>query len=382
MNLKKKVEKVFQKNSFTSDWLYSHYKKGREDTVAAISEEMSKFDTLVNLEPLKTFKTKIVEQDMPFWSYNITKTERRMYGIHSSIFSGIKDKAIYFPSSEHGLILHNRNWADTQNTARAGCVTFGAFRKKILKRFYDTPIYCVGPYIHYAKNYYNPSQMQQKKETLGKNLLVFPTHGTDDFVISYSEKVFLEKIMSMRQDYDTITVCIYWWNLDDPLINVLKKEGCRIVSAGYREDTNFLSRLKAIIDLSDFAIGDSVGTNIGYCLERNVPFCYFEGGTKKQDFCFTDEEDQAFVQKNTQIIKDAFLNADRISDRQLEIGNYYWGLNELKTPEEIYNIYLINKEITMHCMGILKNYGVYARKLLEHGSKFTQSQRDLLCKSL
>ena len=39
--------------------------------------------------------------------------------------------------------------------------------------------------------------MVEKKTALGKNLLVFPTHGTDDANVTYHEKVFIEKILSM-----------------------------------------------------------------------------------------------------------------------------------------------------------------------------------------
>lgn len=378
MNVKKAVENGFRRNTYAADWLYRHYHPEREEFISKTVRDFSQTDSLRDTEPLKRFKERIVNEKIPFWSYDVNKTESRMYGIHDSLFGSISDREIFFPSAEHGLIFHNKNWSDTQNTVRASCVTFGKFRKEVLEKFYSTPIFCVGPYIHYAEDYYDEETFSRIKERLGKNLLVFPTHGTDDAKITYSEKCFSAKIDELRKAYDSVTVCVYWWNLDDPIINKFKEKGYHIVSAGYREDPKFLSRLKAIIDLCDQSIGDGIGTNIGYCLSRGKPFAYFDSETEKEDFNQTDNEDRLFVKKHMDILKDVFREAYFIKERQLEAADYYWGLNQIKTREELYGIYSINKKITVACRGNAGKYAEYARKLLNDKTALEDIEYKLL----
>lgn len=381
MNLKKKIESWSQKNTYTADWLYRHYHPGRELLLEKIIAEVTQIDSIVDVKPLQEYKKRILEDQVPFWSYDTNATESRMYGIHTSVFDGIEDRNFFFPSSEHGLILHNKNWSDTQKTARASCITLGEFRRQILRQYYDIPVFCVGPYIHYAEAYYTSDQMHRLKEELGRNLLVFPTHGTDDAEITYSEKSFLSAIADLRRQFDSVTVCAYWWNLDDRMIELFRKEGCRIVSAGFREDPNFLSRLRAIIDLSDFVIGDSVGTHIGYCLERDKPFCYFESDTAKKDLNPSDEEDQRFVQAQAEVIKKAFVGAREIGPVQLEVYRYYWGADQIKSREELRAMYMLNKKITIDCHGNLRKYGKYAQRLL-HSCALPELQHRLLKESI
>ncbi len=382
MNIKKIVEEAARKNTYTNDWLYSFYQPNREKQISGISCELSKTDSLMDIEPLKEYRNRIDNEGQPFWSYNLNKTESRMYGIHKALFGDINDKEVYFPSAEHGLIFHNSNWSDTENTVRASCVTFGDFRKEILQKFYDTPVFCVGPYIHYAEDYYKPEKFFDIKNKIGKNLLVFPTHGTDDAKITYSEKCFADKIFELKNDFDSVTVCVFWWNLNDPMVSFLREKGCHIVSAGYREDPNFLSRLKTIIDLSDLAIGDSIGTNVGYCISRNKPFAYFESETDKKDFCKTDTEDERFVKEHTDNLKNIFKDAYSIGEAQLKACNYYWGLDKIKTREQLHDIYNANKKITIACNGWASKYANCARQLLSDTSKLSKDEIAVLSEAL
>lgn len=383
MNLKKILLYFFNKNIYLSEFLYSIYKPNIEKEVAALASKMSHYDTIEDISILYKLKFEITQHSKPFFSYNLNQTSCRLYGIHTSIFNNIEDRNIYFPSAEHGLIFHNSNWSDTQKTLRACCLTFGTFRKSILQKFYKTPIFCIGPYIHYANDYYSMEQFNKKKKELGKNLLVFPTHGTDDASITYNQSNFVDKIIELRKDFDSVSVCIFWWNIDDPIVKVLKNIGCHIVSAGYREDKHFLSRLKTIIKLSDFIIGDSIGTHVGYCLYLNKPFSYFSNDTCVKYTSLGSQDNQDFINHHINILKKLFLNSTHITQEQRDIANYYWGFDQIKTHQEIEDIYKINKLITKNCNGFLSKYENYIDFLLKRKKIIlTEKQIDLLEKSL
>nr|WP_174507017.1 hypothetical protein [Acinetobacter sp. Marseille-Q1620] len=380
MNLKKNLLHFFQKNTHLASWLYSIYKPHIEKEVATLASKMSNYDTIEDISILEKLKFEIIHNSKPFFSYNLNQTSSRLYGIHSSIFKNITDKNIYFPSAEHGLIFHNSNWSDTQETLRACCLTFGDFRKSILQKFYKTPIFCIGPYIHYADDYYTEEQFNNKKKELGKNLLVFPTHSTDDSSITYDQANFVDKIVTLKKDFDSISVCIFWWNVDDPIVKILQNIGCHIVSAGYREDKNFLPRLKTIIKLSDFTIGDSIGTHIGYCLYLNKPFSYFSNNTNIEHSSLGDKNNQDFINKHLNILKKAFLNSTHITLEQVTLANYYWGFDQIKSNKEIEDIYKINKIITKNCYGFIGKYEEYINSLLKNKDSILSEQQIILLK--
>ena len=361
--IKNVIKNYISQNTFRNDFFYCHFKPQIEAQMAEIINKQTLVDMLEDQTLLREYR-KSVAHGTPWWSYNLNKSQNRMYGICNSVFSGINDRNLFFPALEHGLFLFDGAYSDTTDASRAGAITFGRFRRDILLKCQPLPIYCVGPYIHYASDYYSPEVMEAKKERLGKNLLAFPTHGTNSAELSFAEEAFLEKILSMKSSFDSVSVCVYWWNINDPFVERYRKEDIKIVCAGMREDTNFLSRQKAMIGLSDFVIGDSVGTHIGYCLSQDKPFSFFESGTsmKYLDQCEAGHLDFSDMQREK--IKSVFADASGIDEKQRELYNYYWGGDMLRTPEEIRSIYIVNKRITNDCRGNRKKFGDYARKLV------------------
>lgn len=375
------LTKIIPRNSYLSYLFYNIYCSIEDKKINNISQNLSTYDSILDTSHLVSFKKQILENKSIFYSKNLHATQHRMYGLHQEIFKNINDKClIHYPSIEHGLIFRNSNWSDTSATSRASCLTYGVFRKKILRNHYDTPIFCIGPYIHYASDYYNEQQFITLKSKLGKTLLVFPTHSTDDSNIISSHTKFLDKILNLAKNFNSVLVCAFWWNIDDPLLLKLKSIGCKIVSAGYREDILFLSRLKTIIKLSDFCVGDSVGTHIGYCIHLNKPFSFFNSGTSVISSNL-NSENLNHIEYHTNIIKNVFLDSDHINNKHIEVSNYYWGLNKLKSNEDILNIFNINKMITKKSFGFTDRFSLNTKVLLK-SNMLSQEQKDLLRISL
>ncbi len=370
------IKKFLRKNTYFTHFLYNNYNKNLEDQIKKMIVDLSSQDTILDQSSLISLKKEIDINLKPFFSSNINNTNARLYGIFNSIFKKHTDPLYYYPSIEHGLIFRNTNWSDTADTARASCITLGDFRYEILKKYYDTPIFCVGPYIHYADDYYTQEKFDAIKKSLGKTLLVFPTHGTDDFHITYEQKIFIDMVKNFKSDFDSILICTFWWNINDPLLKILENMGCKIVSAGFREDPLFLSRLKTIIKLGDLAIGDSIGTHIGYCIHLNTPFFYFN--TEKEQ----NSNKIDFISNNMNILKNAFLNSTQIKKDHLELVKYYWGTDHIKSEDDIKDIHLLNKLITKNCYGRTNLYSKYSHYLLKNTRNISENQFKLLYNSL
>ena len=366
MDIKQKLLNDLRKNSYLNDFIFSKYKSELEKRIQNTINSLSELDTVQDYRLLQKFRLQIENEHIPFYSYNVNNTNFRMYGIGNALFGDrYGKKAIFYPAIEHGLIFYPRAWSDTIETVRTGIITFGTFRKDILRKSFDIPIYCVGPYIQYAEDYYTNQQRKLIKDKLGKNLLVFISHGTDKNNITFEENQYIERIKKIGKDFDSISICVFWWDLGSRIVNKLEAEGFHIVCAGFREDPNFLPRLKEIIKFSDLVVGDSIGTNVGYCINLNKPFLYVD--IEKEIVASEDSTtaEEKIRRKHMSEIEKAFSTYDFFNDKQMGIYNYYWGGNFKYTKEELNYIQSVSEDIMLHTSGKKKNFGVYARDYLK-----------------
>jgi hypothetical protein len=149
------------------------------------------------------------------------------------------------------------------------------------------------------------------------------------------------------------------------MVSALAAEGYRIVSAGFRGGTAFLQRLKTILQLADMVATDSLGTHVGYGVCLKVPCIYFETSIHATDKCNNVSKYTEFTKPILENFKTIFSNADSISPQMWEFCNKYWGLDQIKTQEEIKAIYEINVEITRRAKGFVAAFPATAQKLLD-----------------
>ena len=369
MALKNLIKSVINKNTYFNDGFYKMLSKDRNIEIFKIYEEMEYWDTISDVSELQKFRA-AVENGKNYYTTDPNISNSRIYGIWESIFGEFcKDNIVVdTPAVEHGLIFHNQIFTDLKYTARASCVTFGSFRKNIIKKYIKRPIFCVGPYIKYAKPFYQQDVFAEIKEKFGKTLVVFPTHSTNTSSITVREKKFSDAIKDIAKDYNSVIINAFWWNINDPLIKRLSAEGYHIASAGYRDDNKFLSRLKTIVALADLVVGDSIGTHVGYCISEKKPFKLLNLETKVSLLDKKEQSDIAFVTTILEDIKNQFYynykDEFSIPKTVIDVCNKYWGFDHIKTKKQIGLIYDINKEIMERCKGNIFIANYVGHKLL------------------
>lgn len=358
MNIKNTLKNMVGSNMYINDFAFRLTHPINDIKFERELKKLSCVDSLKDITELQRFCLAAKKEGQPFFSSRINDVNFRMYGIGESIFKDLDRKwSIKYPAVEHGLILHNKVWSDILDTKRPTAITFGEYRKNILLRDWRNPVFCVGPYIQYAEDYYTTEEIKLIKNRIGKTLLVIPTHTTDaSKPISNNDEILIQYILSQKNNYDTIIVCMFWWDLDTQMVKVLKKNGCKIVSAGHREDKRFLSRLKTIILLADKVEGNGMGTHIGYCVKLNKPFQIV--ALNGSGYIYDEKEkniDAALEQ--SKIIIDAFSEeSNRLTEKQKKCYDYYWGGKYSRTPQEIEAIFQINKEIISLSKGNINKY--------------------------
>ena len=344
--LKHVIQKIIGKNTYLNNFVYDLLFYNKSLKVDNYCKQSGCEDYLENTDWLKRFVYDIKNGKINFHTSHVNRDNLNIYGIWEALFHscGI-EKRIVSPCIEHGLFFQNEVFRDVTNTARMTCVTFSNFRKEIIHKKVKIPVFCAGPYINYADDFYTKDKMLYLKQKFGKTLLVFPTHSTEWTEITFDQQEFCKILAKKAIDYNTVLINVFWWNINDPLIKKLESEGYKIISCGFRDDTNFLPRLKSYFSLADLVLGDSIGTHIGYSVACGVPFCYEPVGTITHLFRDIEKKDADFSQYNQLKIAGAFLHAEEITKKQQEICNYYWGNNLRKNDKEIQAIVNITKDL-------------------------------------
>lgn len=145
-------------------------------------------------------------------------------------------------------------------------------RKKFLEKYLpNKKIISLGLYIKYADRIISDEDFDKIKKELGRVLLVFPYHSTGGFSCKFEPTLLLSEIRKHKLEFDTVIVCMYWYDITKGHEEVFLREGYRVVTAGNIFDYYFLPRLRTIIELSDMTMSNAIGTHIAFTTCFNKP---------------------------------------------------------------------------------------------------------------
>ena len=319
--------------------------------------------TVVCLYNLRTFFYKKNKKEKNIYDYTtLIKNKRNFcneifraniyYGISNNLkkYSNYNDKLEC--CIEHGLFFGDfLNYNEAINSGLPTLITFGEKRKEILRKNNSKKIIIeIGPYIHYAMPLLSEEEIEKERKNNGKTLLVFPAHSIDDSQTDYNINQFIDYIEKIKKEHNfkTVIVCLYFRDIELGKYKIYTEY--IICSAGRREDKLFLSRQKTYLLLSDYVISNSVGTHVGYSIFLKKPQTIFKqrityNATSKDTHNISNTKLDSFKRQKEELY-DVFANYnENITNKQIEVCNKYFGLDKIKTPEELHYIFEFSKNI-------------------------------------
>lgn len=306
-----------------------------------------------NRKQLTLFDYKELSKNLPYCPSDIV-IDNNLYGITYWLkhYAGISTAYNLDAYIEHGIFFGNLVRVDQRIWNVSNIITFSIIREKhLLSSNINKSVVTIGPYIHYAEPILESAAFKQLKQKLGKVLLVFPSHSIIGVNSVFDQDLFIQKIEDVKKDFDTVMISLYWVDAqNEDIVNKYRKYNYLITTAGHRFDINFLSRLKTIIELSDFTMSNSVGTHIGYCVYLNKPhFVYeqnidnigksdklqkhFDAVRNKEELCSEQIEKSEILLCFNKI-------TNRITSEQYKIVDKYWGVGQIKSAKELMDILL------------------------------------------
>lgn len=282
--------------------------------------------------------------------YNEICTDNNCFGIGFSIrdYSGWHHNHIN-QFVEHGYFFGEYVSEQEKQSFAKTILTFSKVREMhIHDNGIKKEVIPIGPYIHYAPQYYNNDIIAEYKAKLGKTLLVFFSHGATGCTVEFDLDYMISKIEEIRGGFDSVVVSLFWSDINDSVVSKLKSHGYLIFSAGHRYDSYFLSRQKTMITLADATMSNSISTHIAYCIYLGKPHWYIEQDVKKIAHTATGTgniqiansiKTNVVANMESNEIKDALsVYSPIITEHQYNVCNKYFGFDQIKTKEEMFHV--------------------------------------------
>ena len=317
--------------------LYETIKKIKEELKSAKIDKAG-FDNLAlmscDIEVLKTVE-KYQQNDFYYNAYTLKK------------YCGYDLSKPLACTTEHiGAALEAYTWELDINDSVPLIITMSDFRKEVISKKVDAPVYAIGPYIAYAESFLNESKLKKYKNKLGKCLTVFPTHSTHWVDVSYDTEAFCAKIREIKDAYkfDSVRICLYWKDIINGFHKIYQDNGFKCVSAGHIYDRNFLPRLKSIIKLSDVTMSNAYGTHVAYSFCLDKPHYLFKQKRSHKIWKYGEQVDkikESVIEENKVLFESLFGKySETISDEQRVFASRFFSPQNIKTREDLYNIFV------------------------------------------
>lgn len=290
---------------------------------------------------------------------------------------------------EHGVYFGNYiNENESIDSGLPAVITFGEMRKSILRQNGCKKIIVeIGPYIYYANQLLTDKEIIYEKKKNGKTLLVFPSHSIDNSTTNFDIKEFINSIEKIKKDnnFKTVIICLYYRDIELGREKIYLDMGYKVTTAGRRENKDFLSRQKTLILLSDYTLSNSVGTHVGYSIALKKPHTILK---QHIDYNVKDKDGEkqivntklksSLIQKNEVYTAFSKYN-EKITKEQINICNFYWGLDKIKTSHELNTILSFCKTVAKKSRHKESNFNGISHKELK---KLERSSQKLILESL
>lgn len=307
-----------------------------------LSKVIEQLETIDSITDYDTFKKAVLEYKAFVKKRNrVFSTaqygvEGLLYGHRKAFFEYAgyeqqKDKRFCLPYFEHGINWQEQYLKTYSHNMLHSFVFQGPYKNQMLNKECPWhPVYNIGPYVCYAKSYYPQDKIQEMKRSYGKTLLLYPLHTCEGATADVDRKEFVRLTMDkFKNQCSTIMISVYWNDVDDPLYDAFQAEGAMLVSAGYRQDQNFIRRLRSMVELSDFTAGNHIGTHIGYCMALEKPHVIFNMNAQvNESFRILSEKEEKTYNNTLQAFYSAFGSlTPNETEKQLQerLFEKFWG---------------------------------------------------------
>jgi hypothetical protein len=192
-----------------------------------------------------------------------------------------------------------------------------------------------------------------------RGTIFFPAHSTQNVTSEMDYDALAEKLVSLDEDYQPITVCIYWKDYNDGAYKAFENRGLRIVSAGHIFDSEFLFRLYQLCSQHEYSACNRIGSHMFYAQYAGCKHFFIESceiKIKAEDIDIKKQVNfDVYVYQDK--FKQLFVSPDSYAEEKNTLMDEYLGFRLRPSKLGLRNI-IIRTELSYQ-----------NRKLIEKGRK-------------
>lgn len=143
-------------------------------------------------------------------------------------------------------------------------------RCMLLKKIYGIEAICIGnPFMELRR------KKSIEKDENAKGTILFPVHSTDLIKVKLNWIKYIEKVKSLPDEYQPISVCLYFKEILNGVDEIFLKEGISVYCAGHYYDPEFFMKFYNILKKFKYSSSNSFGSYALYSIEMGIPFFLF-----------------------------------------------------------------------------------------------------------
>lgn len=176
-----------------------------------------------------------------------------------------------------------------------------------------------------------------------KGTIFFPTHSTHHIKQNINNEILAEALLNLEDEYQPVTVCLYWADYDHKEFYPYLQKGLRVVSAGHMYDPKFLFRLYHLFSLHRYTTSNLVGSFIPFSIKSGCSYFHLDVGPSEIEFGIKKSDPAQYIEVSRpdemllpndwyQLFKNRVPSP---TPEQIAIVDRYLGSNYMKTPSEL-----------------------------------------------
>ena len=232
----------------------------------------------------------------------------------------------------HGVSTNSRwLWNEEVRASVPYIYCYPKFREEVYrKRTNKRVISSASPYAYVVE------MMKKQEKPPRQGTIFFPAHSSKQVVARQDYGKLADILLTLPEKYHPVDICIYWKDFLLGAAKPFKERGYNVVSCGHRYDRQFLYRLYHILSQYSYISGNSVGSYLFYGIRTGCTFFYL-------DFEYKQVASPAVLRRNgcgvtkrrKKIVQTFKLRVNKPTPKQLQMVNYYLGLDYLKTRKNL-----------------------------------------------
>jgi hypothetical protein len=291
-------------------------------------------EAMITLEEALAAQADLVRlcQERPLLTNEIFQPNA-FYGIDQVLkdYAGLSADYLLKTIVPHGIYLDdNFLWIEEQQAKLPVVLVYPLYRERTYQAATTKKtVLIASPFVYVTELL----KCQPKPERRGT--LFFPSHSTHHITAQMDFERLADSITALGEEYQPVTVCMYWRDYNLGHHEPFRRKGIRIVSAGHMFDPAFLFRFYHLCSMHRYACGNDVGSHMFYAVKAGCSYFHLSGApvSLAADKAILERDGGEAPASRLEYLMSLFRNpSPNPTQEQLKIVDYYLGAAYRKSP--------------------------------------------------